>query len=121
MVIALPMRFWVGMIAKFVICWFQARGNLALENLALRQQLAVLNRNAKRPQFRDSDRLFWVLFSGFSFLGSLFWVLFSGFSFLGSLFEDHGWVAEDLGHCPTTHNHRLAEKTVPTILDASMP
>ena len=63
MVIALPMRFWVGMIAKFVICWFQARGNLALENLALRQQLAVLNRNAKRPQFRDSDRLFWVLFS----------------------------------------------------------
>ena len=107
MVIALPMRFWVGMIAKFVICWFQARGNLALENLALRQQLAVLNRNAKRPQFRDSDRLFWVLFSGFSFLGSLF--------------EDHGWVAEDLGHCPTTHNHRLAEKTVPTILDASMP
>jgi len=51
------------MMAKFVICWFQGRGNLAFENLALRQQLAVLNRNAKRPQFRDSDRLFWVLFS----------------------------------------------------------
>ena len=30
MVIALPMRLWVRMMAKFVICWFQGRGNLAL-------------------------------------------------------------------------------------------
>src|SRR5439155_27121039 len=33
---------------------------LALENLALRQQLAVYNRTARRPKFRRSDRLFWV-------------------------------------------------------------
>jgi len=39
------------------------RARLALENTALRQQLNVLQRNAKRPRIRDSDRLFWVLIS----------------------------------------------------------
>jgi hypothetical protein len=34
---------------------------LALENLALRQQLAVLRRSVKRPRLRPRDRLFWVL------------------------------------------------------------
>jgi hypothetical protein len=34
---------------------------VALENLALRQQLAVLKRTVKRPQVRHGDRLFWVL------------------------------------------------------------
>ena len=33
---------------------------LALENLALRQQLAAYKRTAKRPKLRRSDRLFWV-------------------------------------------------------------
>jgi putative transposase len=32
-----------------------------LENLALRHQLAVLQRTAPRPRLRPSDRLFWVL------------------------------------------------------------
>jgi hypothetical protein len=32
---------------------------LALENLALRQQLAVYERTASQPELRDSDRLFW--------------------------------------------------------------
>ena len=36
---------------------------LALENLALRHQLAVLRRAAPRPRLRRSDRLFWVLLS----------------------------------------------------------
>jgi len=35
--------------------------DLALENLALRQQLATMKRSAKRPRFRNRDRLFWVL------------------------------------------------------------
>ena len=30
----------------------------ALENLALRQQLAALTRTVKRPQLRERDRLF---------------------------------------------------------------
>jgi putative transposase len=33
---------------------------LAIENLALRQQLAVYKRTAPRPRLRTTDRLFWV-------------------------------------------------------------
>ena len=36
------------------------RSALIAENLALRQQLAVLNRSAKRPRLRQQDRIFWV-------------------------------------------------------------
>jgi putative transposase len=36
---------------------------LVLENLALRHQLAVLRRTARRPRLRPSDRVFWVLLS----------------------------------------------------------
>jgi putative transposase len=36
---------------------------LALENLALRQQLAVYKRTAKRPQLRRGERLFWICLS----------------------------------------------------------
>ena len=35
--------------------------SLVLENLALRHQLAVLQRTAARPRLRPSDRRFWVL------------------------------------------------------------
>src|SRR5215471_13036198 len=41
----------------------RTRSDLALENLALRQQLALLRRRPKRPQFRRLDRLFWVWLS----------------------------------------------------------
>jgi hypothetical protein len=34
---------------------------LAIENLALRQQLAVYKRTAPRPRLRPTDRLWWVL------------------------------------------------------------
>ena len=34
---------------------------IALENLALRQQLAVLKRTVTRPHVRSRDRLFWIL------------------------------------------------------------
>ena len=33
---------------------------LALENLALRQQLAILHRKSKRPKLTKADRAFWV-------------------------------------------------------------
>ena len=39
---------------------FKQRRELAIENLALRQQLAVFNRNHNRLRFRRTDRLFWV-------------------------------------------------------------
>jgi putative transposase len=39
------------------------RKALAVENLALRQQLAVLNRKVHRPQLHRRDRFFWVILS----------------------------------------------------------
>jgi putative transposase len=36
------------------------RKALVLENLALRQQLAVATRGGRRPRLRDADRMFWV-------------------------------------------------------------
>ncbi len=38
---------------------FQSRAQLAAENLALRQQGAVLQRPLKRPRLHRRDRIFW--------------------------------------------------------------
>jgi transposase InsO family protein len=45
--------------------FFRSRAYLALEILALRQQLAVLKRKRPRPPLNSSDRLFWVLLRRF--------------------------------------------------------
>src|SRR6266478_5754088 len=42
---------------------FRTRADLALENLALRQQLALLRHHSKRPRFGRFDRTFWVWLS----------------------------------------------------------
>jgi hypothetical protein len=39
---------------------FGGHRQLALENLALRQQLAVYRRTATRPRLGRTDRLFWA-------------------------------------------------------------
>gem|GEM_PF-3513325 len=44
-----------------LISAFKTRRSLALENLALRQQLAILQRSVKRSRLTDLDRGFWVL------------------------------------------------------------
>ena len=44
--------------SRLICCGHRA---VALENLALRQQLAVFRRTAKRPPLRHRDRLFWIL------------------------------------------------------------
>src|SRR4029450_3497184 len=41
----------------------RTRRALVLGNLALRHQLAVLQRTAPRPRLRTADRLLWVLLS----------------------------------------------------------
>src|SRR5712692_8404876 len=50
-------RLWFGAI----LCIFRNRRSLLLENLALRQQLAVLKRKHPRPKLGPLDKLFWVL------------------------------------------------------------
>ena len=40
--------------------FFRARGDTALEVLALRQQVAVLKRQRPRPPLNSSDRFFWT-------------------------------------------------------------
>jgi len=41
----------------------RTQAELAAENLALRQQLAVLDNSAKRPSLQQRDRIFWVWLS----------------------------------------------------------
>jgi transposase InsO family protein len=48
-----------------ILVGFKKRSDLALENLALRQQLATMKRSIKRPILRKRDRLFWILLSRF--------------------------------------------------------
>ncbi|MBK8164747.1 MAG: integrase [bacterium] len=42
---------------------FRSRQQIALENLALRHQLAVLQRTARRPRLKTADRALWVWIS----------------------------------------------------------
>ena len=42
---------------------FKTRGQLLLENLALRQQVTMLRQSVKRPRATVADKLFWILFS----------------------------------------------------------
>jgi putative transposase len=46
---------------RFVILVLGGHEDVALENAALRQQLAVLKRNVKRPRLHRRDRVFWIL------------------------------------------------------------
>lgn len=50
-------------IAAALIAGLRPRASLVAENLALRQQLAVLRRAAPRPRLRAVDRAFWVVLS----------------------------------------------------------
>lgn len=42
---------------------FRSKQDIVLENLALRQQLAVQQRSVKRPKIKNRDRIFWVWLS----------------------------------------------------------
>ena len=68
------------MISSFVralVSAFKAHRKLALENVALRQQLAVLRRSVKRTRLSNVDRVFWVVLRKKSiqrYAVFLFWV-----------------------------------------------
>ena len=47
-------------LAAYVRAFFVSRHKLALEAVALRQQLAVFKRKQARPKLRTFDRMFWI-------------------------------------------------------------
>ena len=55
------MRTYLRLIVTSMCRAFRARRDLMLENLALRQQLAVYARQSRRPYLCDGDRRFWSL------------------------------------------------------------
>ena len=57
------MRLVVSLLAWFLRAVFASRRSLALEDLALRQQLATYTRAQKRPRLRPVERAFWVALS----------------------------------------------------------
>jgi hypothetical protein len=54
-------RLWVGVLLRL----FRSRQSLLIENLALRQQLAVFKRQRRRPRLTGTDKLFWLLLHRF--------------------------------------------------------
>ena len=50
----------VFLILRSLMSWLRSRRGLALENLALRHQLHVLQRGAKKPRLKSRDRGLWV-------------------------------------------------------------
>jgi hypothetical protein len=53
----------IGLLRLFSAFFLRSRASLAAENLALRHQLGVLQRSARRPRLRQRDRIFWVWLS----------------------------------------------------------
>ena len=52
-----------GLARAFIRLILKERAELAAENLALRQQLAVALHDTKRPKLRRRDKIFWVWLS----------------------------------------------------------
>jgi putative transposase len=54
----------VTALLRYLLSWLGPRHELALENLALRHQIEVLNRQGHKPRLQGTDRLFWVVLKG---------------------------------------------------------
>ena len=54
---------WLGVLLGTLRSTVRTHRELALENLALRQQLAVWKARQPRPRLTAMDRIFWVLLS----------------------------------------------------------
>src|SRR5213594_1475379 len=54
---------WLGILLRTFRSAVRTRRELALENLALRQQLAVWKARQPRPRLTEMDRIFWVFLS----------------------------------------------------------
>ena len=51
------------LLLTFLGALFKSQRQLALENLAPRQQVAMLRQSVKRPRAKHADKLFWIFFS----------------------------------------------------------
>jgi len=51
---------WIRIAVGALISGLRSQRNLALENLALRQQLTVLQRHNGTVRLKDRDRVFWI-------------------------------------------------------------
>ena len=54
---------WLGILLRTLRSAGRTRRELALENLALRQQLAVWKARQPRPRLTETDRVFWIVLS----------------------------------------------------------
>ena len=54
---------WVRLAFRFLRSLVRCQAELAAENLALRQQFAILRERVKLPRLRPRDRVFWVWLS----------------------------------------------------------
>jgi len=59
------LKFFSKLIYEFLKLIFMSKHDIVLENLALRQQLAVQQRSMKRPKIKNRDRIFWIWLSRF--------------------------------------------------------
>ena len=59
------MKILAELVFEFLRLIFRSKHDIVLENLALRQQLAVQQRSIKRPKIKNSDRISWIWLSRF--------------------------------------------------------
>jgi hypothetical protein len=52
-------------LTRLVYSLFRSQRQLALENLALRQPVAMLRQSVKKPRPSLAGKLFWIIFSRF--------------------------------------------------------
>ena len=84
-------------VVKSLFGVFRPRGDLLLENLALRHQLTVLTRNARRSRFSNPDRLFWALLRRI-------WSRWKGALVILQPQTVEGWHRAGFRKCTTWHN-----------------
>ncbi len=86
---------------------FNLIANLTAKNLALHQQLVVLNRSIKRPQIKTKDRLFWIVLY-------LFWSSWQESLIVLEPETVVGWHKKGFKDNPLSPSHVLTEHLSPT-------
>ena|ERR1035437_10235498 len=81
---------------SYPLTWFRPKHQLALEILALRHQILVLEQQTPRPKLRRSDRCLWVMLS------------LAG-------------VEDPVDYFPTRDRYRLAKSRIQEVLAMEVP